>query len=218
LKILVVADFHGHSGAESNLSKFITRGYDCLVLLGDLTNFGPPEVADSILELAKGSGVPTFSIPGNCDPKSVLQVLDKYGMNLHGRCEKLGDVSFVGLGGSNITPFNTPFELNEVEIQEELAAASCDTGEKWVLVTHAPAFGTKLDQIKEGTHVGSKSIRQYIEQKQPPVFLCGHVHEARGIDRLGRTLMINPGPITKGFAAEVIIGEKRKVDAKLIEL
>ena len=218
MRILAAADFHGNSGAENNLSKFLKLGYDCLVLIGDLTNFGPPEVAESILELAKSSGIPYFSVPGNCDPKSILQVLEKHGTSIHGKCSRLGDVSFVGLGGSNLTPFNTPFELTEIEIQEELAAASCDTGEKWVLVTHAPPHGTKVDRIKEGTHVGSKSIRQYIEQKQPLIALCGHVHEARGIDALGRTIIINPGPITKGFAAEVNIGDKRKVNFRLLEL
>ncbi|MFH1821149.1 MAG: metallophosphoesterase family protein [Methanobacteriota archaeon] len=218
MRILAAADFHGNSGAENNLSKLLKSRYDCVVLMGDLTNFGPPKVAESILELAKSSGVPIFSVPGNCDPKSILQVMEKQGTNIHGKCCKFGEVSFVGLGGSNLTPFNTPFELAEVEIQEELAAASCDTGEKWVLVTHAPPHGTKVDRIREGTHVGSKSIRQYIEQKQPLVSFCAHVHEARGVDVLGRTLIVNPGPITKGFAAEVSIGDNEKVNFRLLKL
>ncbi|MDI6884019.1 MAG: metallophosphoesterase family protein [Hadesarchaea archaeon] len=218
MKILAVADFHGASNAENNLSKFIERGCDCLVLIGDLTDFGPPEVAESILERVKAAGVPTFVVPGNCDPKQILQVLDKYGVNLHGKCEKVGDIAFIGLGGSNLTPFNTPFELTEVEIQEELAAARCNIENRLVLITHAPPYGTKVDQTRGGIHVGSKSIRQYIEQKQPLVSLCGHVHEARGVDELGRTLIVNPGQISKGFAAEVVISNKRKTSARLLEL
>lgn len=218
MKILAVADFHGALNAENNLSKFIEWGYDCLILIGDLTEFGAPEVAESILERVKESGVPAFAVPGNCDPKQILQVFEKYGVNLHCKCEKVGDVTFAGLGGSNLTPFNTPFELTEVEIKEELAALACNKEDRWVLVTHAPPYGTKLDKVEAGTHVGSKSIREFIEQKQPLVSLCGHVHEARGIDQLGRTLIVNPGPISRGFAAEVLIGNKRKVNAKLLEL
>lgn len=218
MKILAAADFHGASNAEHNLSKFLEQGYDCLVLIGDLTQFGPPEVAQSLLEKAKAANVPTFAVPGNCDPKQILQVLDKYGVNLHGKCEKFMDIAFAGLGGSNLTPFNTPFELTEVEIQEELAALPLCEGRKWVLVTHAPPYETKLDNTKEGIHVGSKSIRQYIEQKQPTVHLCAHVHEARGIDELGRTLMVNPGPICNGFAAEIIITEDEKASAQLLQL
>jgi Icc-related predicted phosphoesterase len=44
------------------------------------------------------------------------------------------------------------------------------------------------------------------------------VHEARGIDELGQTLMINPGPICKGFAAEVTITSSEKPSARLLEL
>ncbi len=218
IKILAVGDFHGNSGAEANLSKFLKRECDCLLLLGDLTNFGPPEVAESIIELAKNTNVPLFSVPGNCDPKSIVHVLEKHGVNIHGKCGKQGEVSFVGLGGSNLTPFQSLFELTEVEIQEELASATWDTGKMWVLITHAPPHGTKVDQIKEGTHVGSKSIRQYIEQKQPLVSFCAHVHEGRGTDHLGRTLIINPGPITNGYAAEVDIINAEKINFQLLEL
>jgi len=218
LKILAVADFHGLPSGEKNFSTFLERGYDCLVLIGDLTNFGPANLAESLLERAKAAGVPTFAIPGNCDPKQILQVLEKYEVNLHSKCEQLDNITLVGLGGSNLTPFNTPFELTEAEIQEELAALTCTTDTNWVLVTHAPPHGTKLDQIAEGTHVGSKSIRKFIEQKQPLVALCGHVHEARNTDKLGRTLMINPGPISKGYAAEITVDKSDEIQAKLLEL
>jgi Icc-related predicted phosphoesterase len=217
VKLLAAADFHGNSGAENNLAKLLQRGYDCLVLIGDLTNFGPPEVAESLLDLAKEAGIPCFCVPGNCDPKSILQVLDRRGVNLHGKCAKFGEFTFLGLGGSNLTPFNTPFELTETEIQEELAAASCTTEGKLILVTHAPPHGTKVDRIREGTHVGSKSIRQFIEQKEPLLVLCAHVHEGRGVDQLGRTLVVNPGPMIKGYAAEVEI-EASRVNFRLLEI
>ncbi len=214
MKIFVAADFHGNSNAETNMTKFLERGYDCALLIGDLTNFGPPEVAESIFERTKEFGLPVFAIPGNCDPKQVLQVLDKYNANLHEKCQYLRDVVFSGLGGSNLTPFNTPFELTEVEIQEDLAAINCVKGGNWILATHAPPFGTKLDEIEEGSHVGSKSIRQFVEQKQPSVLACGHVHEARGIDNIGKTIIVNPGPISNGFAAEIRIGNNKR-DAKV---
>ena len=66
MRILAVADFHGNSSAESYLSKFLTRGFDCVVLIGDLTDFGPPEVAESLLELVKRTGTPCLAVPGNC--------------------------------------------------------------------------------------------------------------------------------------------------------
>jgi hypothetical protein len=218
LKILVVADFHGNANAETHLARFLERGYDCVLVMGDLTDFGPLDVAESIFERVKEFGIRALSIPGNCDPKKVLQVLDSYGVNLHEKSETIGNIIFTGLGGSNITPFKTPFELTEVEIQEELAALTPRITENWVLVTHAPPHGTGLDKIESGIHVGSKSVRQYVEQKQPSVLTCAHVHEGRGIEKLGRTVMVNPGPIFKGYAAEIKMGDKRGAKVELIEI
>ncbi len=194
--------------------KFLERGYDCVLLIGDITNFGPMSAADDILSRIKAAGVPTLAIPGNCDPKQVLELLDKYGVNLHAKRVEIGGINFVGLGGSNLTPFNTPFELQETEIQEELEKLTCATGEKTVLVTHAPPFDTTVDMTAQGTHVGSKSIRQFIEKTQPLAAICAHIHEARNTDTLDKTLVVNPGPISKGFAAEIEVGGK--VSAKLL--
>jgi len=218
MRILAAADFHGLPNAENNLFKFLGRGYDCLLIIGDLTNFGPASLAENMLGRIRDSGVPTFAIPGNCDPKQMLGVLDKYGVNLHAKREKLNDVLFVGLGGSNLTPFNTPFELTEAEILEELEALAPIVDDNWILITHAPPHGTNIDQTAQGIHVGSKSIRRFIEQKQPPVALSGHVHEARNTDKLGRTLIVNPGPISKGYAAEITINKGGEVRAELLEL
>ena len=41
--------------------------------------------------------------------------------------------------------------------------------------------------------VGSRSIRQLIEDRQPTLALHGHIHEGRGRYKLGRTVGINPG-------------------------
>ena len=78
-----------------------------------------------------------------------------------------------------------------------------------------------LDPFFEGMsapNVTTAKVKQYIEQRQPLVALCAHVHEGRGVDQIGRTLVINPGPITKGFAAEVIIDDTGKVNFHLLEI
>jgi Icc-related predicted phosphoesterase len=40
---------------------------------------------------------------------------------------------------------------------------------------------------------GSSAVRTILEELQPLVALHGHIHEASGIRRLGRTIAINPG-------------------------
>jgi Icc-related predicted phosphoesterase len=43
------------------------------------------------------------------------------------------------------------------------------------------------------TSAGSAAIREGLETLQPLVSLHGHIHEARGTQRIGRTLCLNPG-------------------------
>ncbi len=67
-----------------------------------------------------------------------------------------------------------------------------------IYLMHSPPFGTRLDLLRGGKPAGSRSIRAFIEKNQPLLTLHGHIHEAPEIsgayvDRLGETLMINPG-------------------------
>lgn len=216
LKLLAVSDFHGESNGDSYLEKFLENGYDFLLIIGDFTEMGPASQAEEILTRLGEADIPTLAIPGNCDPKPVKEILEKYGVSLHSKSVRIGGMTFVGLGGSNTTPFNTPFELTEGEIEEELEAQTSKVGGRWVLVTHAPPYGTRADLTSDGVHVGSKSVRRIIEEKQPLAALCAHIHEARSTDKIGRTKVVNPGPITKGCAAEAVFS--KGVEINLIEL
>ncbi|MHB8674713.1 MAG: metallophosphoesterase family protein, partial [Candidatus Limnocylindrales bacterium] len=60
----------------------------------------------------------------------------------------------------------------------------------------------------EMTSAGSTACRAAITKYQPMLGLHGHVHESRGVARLGRTLCANPGSeytegILRGFLAEL---------------
>ena len=44
---------------------------------------------------------------------------------------------------------------------------------------------------------GSKAVREAIERYQPVLSLHGHIHEARGNARVGKTLCINPGQLVR---------------------
>jgi len=74
---------------------------------------------------------------------------------------------------------------------ERLAALS--DPERTVYVTHSPPWGTSLDRLYDGTPVGSRAIRSFIEARSPPLTLHGHIHESPGVDRIGPTISVNPG-------------------------
>ncbi len=79
---------------------------------------------------------------------------------------------------------------------DALAARSDPRGT--ICVAHTPPFGTKLDVMHDGGHIGSPALREFIEREQPPLSLHGHIHESPErtgsiVDRLGRTVCVNPG-------------------------
>jgi Icc-related predicted phosphoesterase len=80
---------------------------------------------------------------------------------------------------------------------ERLAALSDPA--KTVYVTHSPPWGTSLDRLYNGTPVGSRAIRSFIERHRPPLTLHGHIHESPGVDRIGPTVSVNPGDSLTGF-------------------
>jgi len=72
--------------------------------------------------------------------------------------------------------------------------ASLSDPARTVYVIHSPPFATTLDRLLGGvTPIGSRALRAFIERRQPPLTLHGHVHESPGVERLGRTVCVNPG-------------------------
>jgi hypothetical protein len=79
-----------------------------------------------------------------------------------------------------------------------------EQGSSLIVVSHQPAFGTQVDSVG-GRNTGSPAIRKFIETHQPILAVSGHIHEAFGTDRIGRTTLINPGPLKEGRYAIVDI-------------
>jgi uncharacterized protein len=84
-------------------------------------------------------------------------------------------------------------------IRDDLEAlAALSDPARTVYVTHSPPYGTTLDVMHGRTHIGSPALKAFIIARQPPLTLHGHVHESPEltgsiIDRIGRTLSVNPG-------------------------
>jgi Icc-related predicted phosphoesterase len=104
----------------------------------------------------------------------------------------LDGVSFFGLGGAApVTPFGS-WSYDFSEDQARALLAGCPAG--GVLVSHSPPHGL-LDTDSSGRHLGSLAVRESIDQQQPVLVVCGHIHGSAGQQaRLGRTTVINAGP------------------------
>lgn len=210
MKLLALSDLHGDYSKIDALIEHAGE-IDGVLITGDITNFGPAEKA---LELIDMFDVPVMAVPGNCDPQDILKVLDDSGaVNLHKSCHTVDDVNFMGLGGSNATPFNTPFELTDEDIEQSLERLldQC-SGIRNVLVSHAPPFGC-ADKLPIG-HVGSQVISKFVNRFA--LVLCGHIHEARGTAMAGNTVVVNAGEASKGYGALIIMNDN--ICVELIEI
>jgi len=206
VRILAVADVHGSARAAKMIRAHLANYKpDVFVAAGDLTNFGPVMYAE---ELLHGLAVPTLAVPGNCDPPEILKTFDRLAVNLHARRTVTAEHTFVGIGGANPTPFGTPFELSEPDIENTLRQVM---EPRSILVSHAPPNGY-VDVVHSGAHVGSTAIRTVIEEFEPRLVLCGHIHEGRGIAHHGRTTIVNVGPAMEGHSALVEINGDVRVD------
>lgn len=206
MKLLALSDLHGD---YSHIGSILNRvgQIDAVLIAGDLTDFGPDENALKLLEMFK---VPVLAVPGNCDNPSLLKVLDKNEntINLHNSLHRMKGLTFIGLGGSNPTPFNTPFELTEKKISEYVGTLLCGSKGRIILLSHAPPLNT-MDKLPHG-NVGSAALERYLGRFD--LIVCGHIHEARGMVRVNGTIVVNPGMASKGQGAIITINEDINIE------
>ena len=206
MRILVIADIHSRFDMlQKIMDEVRDENYDIIVSQGDFTdmfttttNFTQMEIADVIVQKLMIPNKPLFCVPGNHDPYELLDIFDDYGINLHQKKTDTNGFTMIGWGGAD-TPFRTNFEPTEEETMDVLKGLLVGVGGEWILVTHAPPKGTKLDIVDKKKHVGSESIRKIIEKKQPLLALCAHIHENNGTDKIGKTTIFYPGPAYSGY-------------------
>ena len=165
-------------------------------------------LADERLE---GTGISCLVMPGNDDGQFVGDILSA-GRNLinpESQTIELGPYQVLSYGWSNITPWKSPRELPEDELEEriERLTAGLDPARPAIYNLHVPPYGTRIDdapEIREDLSlvggssatmvpVGSTAVRKVLERHTPMLGLHGHIHESRGSVRLGPTVCLNPG-------------------------
>jgi len=163
-------------------------------------------------ERLAGTDTRAYVIPGNDDPWSVDAVLES-GTSVVACDEQvrmLGPHELVSFGYSNRTPWQTPRELDEEEIYSRLhrLVDQLEAPRQAIFNIHVPPYESSLDiafevdedlryVIKGGrpheVPTGSRAVRQIIEETEPLLSLHGHIHESKGVTKIGRTVAINPG-------------------------
>ena len=154
-----------------------------------------------------------FVCPGNDDMFSIDALIEQSTRvtNAEGKILEIGgDYEMLSTGWSTPTPWKTSRECSEEELEKKIVAMTNQLKNpgKSIFNFHdppvksglddAPALTEKLD-IKGGGRitraVGSVAVREAVEKIQPLLGLHGHIHESKGIAKIGRTVCINPGSV-----------------------
>jgi Icc-related predicted phosphoesterase len=212
MRFLVISDIHARREMVRRLMAVDLPGIDGIVIAGDITNFGGYADTAAILEPILAKNIPVAAVSGNCDTDGVEEYLVEKKIGIQGHSLQQGGFVFVGVGGSLPGPMATPHEYGDNTLETALSRAVCQakeavsTGqaESLIVVSHQPAFGTKVDCVS-GRYTGSAAIRKFIEVHRPVLAVSGHIHEAFGVDKVGQTTLVNPGPLKEGRYAIVEI-------------
>lgn len=177
---------------------------------------------------------------GNDDDFIVDEVLKAHSSPHVKYCEEeiemIDGHEMISLGTSNRTPWNSPREADEPTLESKLdaMASKLSNPENSIFSVHVPPIDSGIDQapkidkdfkpvLRGGQQVmisaGSTSVRNAIIKYKPMVGLHGHIHESKGVYKLGRTVCINPGSeygqgILRG--AIVDVEEKKLSDYLLV--
>lgn len=178
MRILLLADLHGDKEVLDRL-RAVAQKYEMVVIAGDL---GPDEYIRNLLSISEN----ICWIPGNTERKDSCKATEKACIHKK-RIGLENGLNLVGFGFSGPTPFGTPGELSEDEIYAQMDELPIDT--ETILVTHTPPYGV-LDDVGEGVHAGSKSVKRIMEEKKPRVLACGHIHHLEGREKVGETTVV----------------------------
>ncbi len=172
-------------------------------------------------ERLSGSNIPVYMAPGNDDYLEVDEVIagSRVIVNCNDRVVSLGEYEMATFAWTNPTPWDTPREKPDEELEPMLEALIGQIREmsNAIFNFHAPPYGSGLDLAPELTrdlvqaadrkvHVGSRAVARMIQKYQPLLGLHGHIHESRGVHKIGRTTVINPGSeYSEGLLKGVIV-------------
>ena len=196
MKILAAGDFHGDQTVAKQLAEQAEKEkVDLVILNGDLVEEGQ---AEGIIGIFKEKGQKVLLVSGNHEMPATTQFLaDLYGFtNLHAYSLQSGDVGIFGCGGSNIGLS----QLSEKEIFYALRTGfeRVKSLPKKIMVTHVHPSDSMIEKLSHTAGIipmdGSTGLKRAVDEFKPDILICGHVHEAEGIEeKIGNTTVINVG-------------------------
>lgn len=219
MNILIFSDGHGNIKNLEAINDEINKA-DLILFGGDFTRFNRSESGQPYLDKILNFAKPCFSVLGNCDYPEMLELTKKEKISIDGIVKEYEGLYFAGSGGGSKFTGTTPNERTDEELYSDFhqVVKKLERGEiesnALITISHNPPFNTKLDRVP-GANVGSKLIRNFIEKYEPLLHISGHIHESLAIDKLGKSVLINPGSLAEGrYASCEIVKNSQGFEVK----
>lgn len=227
LKILAIADLHDRwrqlESAKESI-KGIGAEVDLITVCGDLHDGGSIEETRISAKALADLGLPVLIVPGNTDPREhAEEIWREMGFtNLHRSSCVIEGFGFIGMGG--IVPRDQKrigdprrYYFSDEDVYQSLARSHEEISglERRIVLAHQPPRGV-VDTLYNGQDSGGRGLRKFVEDFEPDLLICGHIHEARGESSLGKTKVVNVGELRQGNWAVIELGHNIEVSWKSV--
>ena len=221
MKILVLSDLHANNENVGKLEDQFAKA-DAVIFAGDFAECFKPETGKEALNTLCTKHDTIFAVLGNCDEPEFIEELEDRDICVEKTLVFHEGLAVAGSGGGTYFTGKTANEREEAEILSDFNIVKNSveqTGDAslWkslILISHNPPKDTKCDAVNAELHAGSQMFTDFIKENQPLAVVCGHIHEGKAVDKIGDTVVINPGPLQKGNYAWLEVekdGENWKV-------
>lgn len=220
MKFLVIADIHSECDVLDKMDE-VFNDVDAVLFAGDFADAIHHKGGDETLEKLVKKHDEIYAVLGNQDEADFIEKIEDAGINAECILNYTNGIAIVGSGGATEFTHDTPNERKESDIMSDFDIlqsikedyASVDAFSNLIIISHNPPKDTKCDAVNENLHAGSQKLRNLIEEIKPLAVVTGHIHEGTGIDKIGETVVINPGSL--GFSGTYAIMEVQKIDGKM---
>jgi uncharacterized protein len=195
MRILAFTDVHANNEVLAVLTQRAQQA-DIILCAGDMSVFGM-ELID-VMEKINSWNKPVYFIHGNHEDEDIFSDMAEQFPNLHfihaKEVEHAG-ISILGWGGGGFAKQDPALDAFAKQFTPKANR---------VIIFHGPPHGTTTDYLDGYEYVGCKTRRKVVERLQPFLVLCGHIHENFGKqDKIGKSIVLNPGPVGKFIELEI---------------
>ncbi len=194
LKVLAFSDIHGDTRLLEKLhQRAEEENVDLVLICGDFTAPGevvPRGIVQPFLDLGKR----VLVLHGNHESNTTVNFVSAlYDIkNLHGTGLRYKHVGVFGCGSANIGLFQLDDQDTFNTLQE--GHNRIKYLEKKLMATHVHPSHSRTESIFG--FEGSRGVRHAISVLKPDILVCGHIHEAEGMEEeIDGTRVIN---VSKG--------------------